>query len=232
MVTILSLNEIIKYLNNKNTIVSSDVQKSILSLKEQAIKEKNEILANKLWYLDSIFNIQKMYIEMFNLLKNNIYDDYEKAWNLIEQIDNTLCYHRNKSYYDKNFAHLQFINYIIKNIKPLFPYKLFSSREMIIKKERCSICGKTRSIRNNCGHKPGEVYMGELCCNIVEDAELKGFAIVENPEDEYTVLKIDDKKFNYEVLELLMRGLNSPYDRWDLIKAKINKEEYKKVERN
>lgn len=232
MIKILSADDIVRYLSNKNVLFDTNIEESILLLKEQAIKEHNEVLANKLWYLNSILNIQKSYISMFNLLKNNIYNDYEKAWNLREQIDIALSYHRDKDYYDKNFAQLQFINYIIKNIKPLFPYKLFSSREMIIKKEVCSICGKTRSIRNDCGHELGKVYMGELCYNIVEDAELKGIAIVENPEDEYTILKIDDKKFNYEVLELLMSGLNSPYDRWNLIKTKIKKDEYKKVGRN
>jgi len=232
MVEMLSVSEIIEYLNSKNTVVNLDVQKNILSIKEQAIKENNEILANKLWYFGSIFNIQKMYIEMFNLLKNNIYDDYEKAWNLREQIDNMLSYHRGKSYYDKNFAYLQFINYVIKSIKPLFPYKMFLSREMIIKKEVCSICGATRGIRNNCGHKTGEVYMGELCCSKVEDAEFTGIALVENPTDEYAIAKLDDVKFNYEVLRLLMSGLNSPYDRWLLQETKMKKAEYKKIGRN
>lgn len=232
MIKVLSVDDIVQNLDNKNVLFDSNVEKSILLLKEQAIKEKDEILANKLWYLNSILNIQKLYISMYNLLKNNIYDDYEKAWNLREQIDIALSHHRNKEYYDKNYAYLKFINYVIKNIKPLFPYKFFSSREMIIKKEKCSICGKTRCIRNDCGHKPGEVYMGELCCNIVEDAEFKGIAIVENPEDEYTILKTEGTKFNYEVLAFLMKGLNSPFDRWDLRKTQIKNDKFKKVGRN
>lgn len=232
MKTILTPDEIVKFLNNKNLTFDSKIKKSILILKEKAIKNNDETLANKLWYLLSIFEIQKMYVRMFNLLKNNIYDDYEKAWNLREKIDNALSYHRKKRYYKQNFAYLKFINYVIKNYKPLFPYKLFASREMIIKKEKCSICGKIRSIRNDCGHKPGEVYMGELCCNIVEDAELKAIAIVENPEDEYTFLRTNDSKFNYEVLEFLMKGLCSPYDRWDMRETKIKKDEFKKIGRN
>ena len=232
MIKILSIDDIVQYLDNKKVLFDTNVEESILLLKEQAIRENNEILANKLWYFNSILNIQKLYIEMYNLLKNNIYDDYEKAWNLREKIDIALSYHRDKDYYDKNFAQLQFINYVIKNIKPLFPYKIFSSREMIIKKEVCSICGKIRSIRNNCGHELGKVYMGELCYNIVKDAELKGFAMVENPEDEYTILKTEDNKFNYEILELLVSGLNTPYDRWDLKETKVKKDEYKKIGRN
>ena len=87
MVKTPSIDEIVRYLNNKNITPDTNIKKAICVLKDNAVKEHNEELANKLWYLYSIFNIQKMYIEMFNLLKNNIYDDYEKAWNLREQID-------------------------------------------------------------------------------------------------------------------------------------------------
>lgn len=37
--------------------------------------------------------------------------------------------------------------------------------------------------------KPGQLYMGEMCCQIIEDAEFIGIAIVKNPIlKKYTVL--------------------------------------------
>lgn len=221
-----------EYLNNINLELDSSVLDKILLLKNKAIANNDEKSANQLYLLQSIFYIQQNYVQMYNLLKNNRDEDYEKSWIIREKIDIQMQIHRNSHYYNDNFAMIKFIDKVIKKYKHLYPYKLFSSREMIIKKERCSICGKVRSIRNSCGHIPGKIYMGQLCQSIVEDVELKGFAIVQNPEDDYTFLKIEGTKFNYEVLKLLMNGLNSPFDRWDLkITSEIN-EEYKKVGRN
>lgn len=221
-----------QYLNKNNIAFDKSLEESILKEKQQAIKEQNESVANEIWYLVSILKIQEMYINMFNLLKNDIYDDYEKAWNLREKIDIALIHHRGKKYYMDNFANLQFINLMIKRYKLLFPYKLFMSREGIIKKEKCSICGTERSIRNRCKHKVGQVYMGEMCYNIVEEYDFKAIAIVEDPEDEYTILKMDGIKFNYELLRHLMTGLNSPYDRWDVKCCRVKKDEYRKIGRN
>jgi len=221
-----------EYLNNKNLELDSSVLDKIVLLKNKAIANCNEKVANELYLLQSIFNIQNNYIQMYNLLKNNSDEGYEKSWILREKIDIQMQIHRNSHDYNYDFAMIKFIDEAIKRYKYLYPYKLFSSREMVIKKERCSICGKVRSIRNNCEHIPGKIYMGQMCYSIVEDAELKGFAIVENPEDDYTFLKLEGTKFNYEVLNILMRGLNSPFDRWDLNIINELNEEYKKIGRN
>jgi len=106
------------------------------------------------------------------------------------------------------------------------------SRESIIKKETCSICGRVNTIRNRCEHEVGELYMGEMCSRIVGDMEFIAMSIVKNPFDKYTVLFPEGMEYNYEALDTLFMGLNTPYERWDLDIEKKIKPEFAKAERN
>ncbi|WP_178944186.1 YecA family protein, partial [Paenibacillus odorifer] len=127
---------------------------------------------------------------------------------------------------------LKFTENIIKEYEKLFPYEYFTSRESIVKKESCSICGEINTIRKHCGHKVGKVYMGEMCSRIVEEFEILGFSIVTNPFDKYTVLFPQDKEYNYFMLEKLMPNLKKPYDNWYVDILKEKNPEYRDIGRN
>ena len=102
------------------------------------------------------------------------------------------------------------------------------SRETIIKKVHCSICGKINTIRNHCEHQVGKIYMGEMCCNIVDDFEFLGMAIVKKPFDKYTVLFPEGKRYNYFMLD----GLMTRYSRWYVEILEQENPIYKNVGRN
>lgn len=65
---------------------------------------------------------------------------------------------------------------------------MFMSRESIIKKSKCSICGQEHSLSKSCGHKIGEIYNGEMCLKEVVDMEFLAMALVTNPVDRFTVI--------------------------------------------
>lgn len=221
--------EIKIYLNKKNLQLDKSILDDLKYIKSEAVNNSNESLANEVWCLEQIYFIQNTYLEMFNNLKSN---EFEKAWNQLEQIDINIYFLKNNCIWDMNNFSLNFINDTIHYYEKLFPYKYFLSRESIIKKQRCSICKSIRNIRSHCGHTPGKVYMGELCVNIVEDVEFLAMAIVENPLDKYTVLFPEGLEYNYFMLEKLMPNLLSPYDRWYVEIEKIKKDEYKNIGRN
>ena len=110
-------------------------------------------------------------------------------------------------------------NAMVRQLQSLYPYRFFASYVMHVKAEKCSICGQNRSIRCFCGHRLGKVYNGELCCNIVTDAELKGIDIVENPVHKFSVLFPSDSEgrhdhYDYTLLEELMKVWSKPFQFW------------------
>lgn len=174
----------------------------------------DEQQANRLWAIKSVVKIHKIFVEIFNLLKDA---DYYNTWCKAEEVE--ICCNNLR----RNFPYVTATDSIyntITNLQALYPYKLFSSYEIIIKKERCSICNQVRSLRNDCGHRRGYVYNGKFCRNIVEECALKGIAVVDNPVHKYAVLfpTIDDNRqqdnYDYFLVESLMKYWQRPFQKW------------------
>lgn len=219
------------YLQQKNITFDSTVIQSIESKRVSAIEEQNEHKANYFWCLRQIYKIQKNFVLAFDNLTN---EKYEDAWNLFDIVDIELGYleqnYNTQDEYDR--FHLLFIGKMIKEYQKLFPYHYFLSREAIVKEEKCNICGRIASIRNPCEHIPGKIYMGKLCLREITDLEFKAFAIVTDPFDKYTILKMDNKEYNYGMLKYLLEIIHSPYDEFHVKTEKIKKEEFKGLRRN
>lgn len=225
----MNLEYIIDYLSKEKIEFDSNIEEEVNRFKIQAVRESNESLANEIWCYQQIYKIQRMYIDVFYKLKSN---KFFEAWTSLERIDIELSFLRGNYDYSDDKFHLKFIEKIIKEYEKLFPYEFFMSRELIIKKVRCSICGKTNTIRNHCEHKVGKLYMGEMCSRIIEESEFISLAIVRNPFDKYTVLFPKDKEYNYFMLESLMPNLKTPYDRWYVEMLKEKNPIYKHTGRN
>lgn len=231
------LADIKEYLKGEHTPPNNEVYKHILYLKNKSIEEKDEKTANYLWCLQQIFIIQNNFVDMYLSIKGHRFED---AWRLLERVDIELSFLNQNI--EENFDdaydghndsyHLGFISTIIKYYEKLFPYRVFFSRESIIKKEKCSVCGEIVSLRHGCGHKIGKVYMGEMCSREVIDVQFLGVAVVTDPFDKYTVAHVKGLEYNYEMLEILGSNINTPYDKWYLEEIKIIKPEYQNVGRN
>ena len=128
--------------------------------------------------------------------------------------------------------HIDEILNSVRAFQKVFPYRIFGSREAIVRKAHCSICGNVFSMRNGCGHVSGKLYMGQMCTQIIDKMELVAISIVTNPEDKYSLLMLDGKEFNYSALDFLMEYLEEPYEPWEVDIREILKEEYKRVRRN
>lgn len=225
----MNLEDINKYLTLQNSEMNVGILENLQRLKNQAVSESNEILANEIWCYEQIYKIQSNYLDLFNNLKNK---KFFEAWQKLEQVDIDLSFLRNNYIFSNDEFHLHFIETIIRHYEKLFPYEFFMSRESIVKKQRCSICGKENTIRNHCKHKAGKLYMGEICFSVIEDIEFLGLSIVQNPFDKYTVLFPQDMEYNYFMLESLMPSLLSPYDRWYVKILRDKNPEYNNIGRN
>lgn len=197
----------------------------INKLKRKASFNFDENLLNEIWCLEKIYQIQKKYVEMYNNLKKQ---NYYKAWLLLDEIDTDLILLKPNLSFEKNIYNLCFIEKIILKYEILFRsiYRVFFSRELLVKSYRCSICDRKISLRNNCEHKKGYLYWGKLCSHIAEDFEFFGIALVEKSVDRYTVpQENEDIKYDYTILRNLMSKLISPYVFWDV--KVLEKKNYK-----
>lgn len=226
----IDLSNIEGYLKQNLTDFDENVLHYITDLKHTSIDNIDEINANYYWYLEHVYKIKKDYVFTYQELKAS---HFESAWNRLDQIDITIgniC--ENFDLYSNDLFGLLKIRNQIHELQKLFPYIYFLSREMVILKERCSVCGKENTLRNHCDHIPGKLYMGQLCAKIIEKANLKAIAIVKKPFDKYAILKPDGKEYNYNLLEHLMKYWKDPYDYFRVETHKEKKPEYVKIGRN
>ena len=193
------------------------------SLKNKAIGCENEEKANYYWVLEHIFKVKAMFVNAFNKIRSK---EYEEAWDLLDKTDILISQLSNNcdgAWLNK--FDIGFVKEIIPEYQKLFPYYLFSSREGIIKKEVCSICGQEFKLRGGCKHRVGKLYMGEICYAEVKEYDLKCIAIVTNPFDKYAVLRFQNQDFNYSVLEKAITKIVNPYQRFKVDKKYITKKE-------
>lgn len=225
------------YLSKKKCSMNQEIKlqiEALLALGELDSEGNiNEDRLNHFWCMKQIFLIQEKYLEGYYAIRKH---HYEHAWNLFDSADiaiGNLLQNFDTGVSDNDKYHIIFIRDVIKEYVKLFPYRLFFSREGIIKKEVCSICGNTVRFRGGCTHELGRLYRGKMCYHIVEDYELTGIAIVENPFDRYAFIRPVGKEYNYEMLDFLMRYLESPYEKWHVDTSKrVIKQEYIGIGRN
>ncbi|EJL29091.1 YecA family protein [Brevibacillus sp. BC25] len=224
------VNELKEYLQKfRGTTLNPDIPNILKELKRQAVGIDDQAGAKEIWCIEQVYKILGHYISAFKCLKIKKHFD---AWNQFDRADIELSFLKKHFDYSNNKYNLLFIETNIVKFQKLFPYQYFSSRESLIKSEKCSICGQKVTLRRSCDHKVGEIYNGEQCCRNVEDVEFLGIAIVENPFDKYGVLFPQGMEYNYRILDSLMEHLKSPYEKWDLEITKELKDEYKGVGRN
>ena len=197
---------------------------AIKSEKQAAQDAGDELYANQLWAVETIIKIHQKFVMTFDLLKAGRY--YE-AWCEAEQVEINIQFLASNS--QEDLENVKDINARVRQLQSLYPYKFFASYVMHVKKEKCSICGRERSIRNFCGHRIGKVYNGELCCNMVTDAELKGIDIVENPVHKYSVLFPSDAEgrhdyYDYKLVEGLIEHWSKPFQFWKYVVRQVFKQ--------
>jgi len=199
----------------------SHLLENIISEKKKLALEGKEADANQFWVYEQIVDIHKEFTEAFELLKEK---KYYQAWCKLEHIEITFIFLKRHFNYGSNEYKLHFIEKSVRNLQAIYPYRIFSSIEIIEKEKKCNICDKIVTIRNHCGHKVGNIYGGEMCVRVVTKCDLMGIALVENPVNKYTVpFTVDPKTneqvdhYNYDIVDYLMSLLTKVYEPWDLL---------------
>ncbi|MCC8096512.1 MAG: SEC-C domain-containing protein [Tannerellaceae bacterium] len=90
---------------------------------------------------------------------------------------------------------------------------------MVYEEVECSICHKKITPKNFCGHKKGDIYLGESCSRIVTKASILAVSVVKNPVHKYAVIfpgGMEKDIYRYHLLDTLIPRLNDAYHRWNL----------------
>lgn len=197
-----------------------ETMKMVEAMRGDAICIQDEALANDCWYLARVLEAHALFQDMFSALRAERYRD---AWNMLDDTDIML------SLMELNYGppdeqdnlRLAFIGRMVHEYQKLFPYKHFFSIETIVKAEKCSICGKSVSLRNPCGHEPGRLYMGKTCSRIITKCSIRGVSVVTDPYDRKCVIDISGHQWDYGALDAVVNRLTGPYDGFTVARSEV-----------
>ena len=163
-------------------------------ISESHVKLNKEILQNKVWDTDEENNIAyitgvlfmglKEFIQITELISDTEWhfdnQQTERIWNLmwncIERFKFCSVYFQTEVFTWIQTVLQSLYDYFID----LFGLGIYSSPEIFISKEICSICQQdTRA----CIHINGRLYSGKMCSSIPQDIKLHSVAFVTVPRD-------------------------------------------------
>ena len=187
--------------------------------KQAALVVGDQALAKHIWCLEHTVEIHQNHIKAHGQLASG---NYFGAWCTLEQAELGLRRLRRHFHEHWEACRLAFIDKVTTALQGLYPYRLFTSPELLEESKSCTICGKKISIRNPCGHEVGEVYNGELCGRNVDKFQFLGLAMVRDPLQKYSVVFGVDPatggrqdNYNYKTVEYLAKRWPAPFLDWD-----------------
>ena len=218
---------------------NSLIKKELNEIKYNALENNKQNLVREIWIFNQVLIIQDEYIKAFKKFKKGkLYD----AWCGFERVEGaTKVLERHFKIDSSNAYEISFIKKHVRQHQSLYPYKLFISPEITNIKKICSICKKRISLRNHCGHRPGEIYDGEICGRIITRCDLAAISLVENPVQKYSVVFMSDNKngkqrdqYDYFLQKFLAKALSGPFDGWSVEKTtrRHSHENYKNLPGN
>jgi hypothetical protein len=185
--------------------------------KADAVLIGDEEKAKTIWSLQHVLRAQCKYVSGFAHCKLR---EFYSGWCAFEHADVTLCHLKKHFAQQWEVYGLAFIEKQIRQFQSLFPYKIFMSTGMVVKERQCSACGISFRMNRRCTHKKGEIYAGEMCCDIISSFELVEISCVEDPVDRCCVAFLDDgngassDKYDYSAVAFIVDRLRSPFHDW------------------
>lgn len=223
--------------SNWSTRGTDAIRAALVSIKSDAVARQDEAQAKRLWILQCIFEAQRQFVSAFSLCKENKFYD---GWCKLERAEHSVAGLKRHHTINDQYA-LDFIEKYTAQFQSLFPYKVFMSPEFVKMVKKCSICQKQISFRNPCGHRVGEIYMGEMCGRIVTSYEAAAIAMVEKPVQKYSVPFFSDEKtggqrdqYDYTLIDYAVASLASPFHGWSYTETQAlhPHDKFKNVGRN
>lgn len=220
------------YKNRASGTLSSVFWENLTTLKQNFVRQNDQLSATAAWCLEAIGKIQDSYITVLCHLRNEKFKD---AWELLEQCEIGVG-DLDKHFIEENGEFgIEHVRVHASQIQELFFLKWGFSPGFLIKKSFCSICNAQLSIRTDCGHIIGDIYNGEMCRRIITEAKMLHVSIVDSPAQKHSVFWPESEGIRrFAPLTFLSDKLASPWDKWNYHKEdrKLHHPAFRNVGRN
>lgn len=168
-------------------------------ISEYSKKTQNEHLANSSRVVKEYLILFCNLSRYFELLLSG---KYKSSWDVLQNCLDNIIFIGRYVEPSKRFDISEILDLLLA-YERLYPYHVFASSEMIITKSHCSICGNSL-LSLNCNHLVGNLYWGELACEVVDDMKFQAVALVSHPLDKRCVMELsEDKRSEVEKFALL-----------------------------
>lgn len=133
--------------------------------------------ANRAWHLQTVAGARATMSELFAQMGQG---EFRTAWNALERIEKMVEALERNAILDDEFGIGQ-LGAMAADWQALYPYTVFASPELVIKRQLCTICDAPVSPMSPCGHLPGRVYAGNFCARRIVEVEALSIALVRDP---------------------------------------------------
>lgn len=196
----------------------NEFRDSLGAIKGAAVEAGDETLAKACWCLETIGSAQDQFIAAFLRGKQ---DDFYGCWCALEQAELRIHFLREHFPIEDNRFGLEHINLHVPRFQALFPYKVFLSPGMVVRKALCSICNQPFKLRGGCQHVVGEIYGGKSCSRLITDVEMLEVSLVDTPVQKYSVPFGPEITYDYGTVRYILAGLRSPWHGWNAERSEI-----------
>lgn len=178
-------------------------------------EQGDEEQANVLWFLHEVSSARGTMVDAFQLMKDGKYKD---AWLSLEHVELNIHWLKKNPFRPLPEFLCDELEEQVRQWQQVFPYKVFGSPEFKIKREECSICGKSHNPWSGCTHEIGKVYGGRFCCRVIKDMEFISIALVLEPVQKYSVIvptgENGEDLSDYSLVKSIVDRVNGPFSRW------------------
>lgn len=165
-------------------------EKSFKSVKEIAIRNKDEKLANAQKVYELYF---KFFVAFSKYHKSLLDQKYKDSWNCLQDCLDIAKVVGKFIEIDER-KEIPSIVDILLQYEKLYPYNVFYSSEYVISKSHCSICGKSMQSLE-CIHRKGNLYWGDFAAEVIDEIkEIQAVCMVSHPEDKRCIVEIKEQE--------------------------------------
>lgn len=200
-------------------------------LKVEAIEKSDEYSANLSFLLKQYLDLINSVSDFWRLCEKA---DFQEAWDFLQDaLDLARVISKFSDCGDQSSMDL-IISYLAQTEK-LYPYVLFCSTELVVKKTTCSICNNS-PFDPECNHISGDLYWGEIALNIIDEMMPVMVVLLKDPFDKRCIIPIDFDKNNVEtspfkLIHSFIQQSKKPFLNYDLLETnrKLPRKYYDKL---
>lgn len=215
-----AVEDLIVSLHEQSGLRWSEKITQLTALRDKCSGSGNETLANQAWFLLTVARARAGMVSAFEDIRES---RHKKAWDTLEQVELRCAdLATNPILPLDQFAVVE-LSEMVRRWQTLFPYKVFASPELLVKKEECTVCGMDVGPWSTCPHIVGHVYDGHLCIRKITDLEILGISMVLDPVQKYSAMipyrQDGSDPMNYQRVDWVAERVSGPFTYWSAVET-------------